>query len=703
MTTASVSKGCFVFKARNKQKVLQPAEYFCDEDGKVHSIDKQRWQTYEDCWQNINTDIQKLQSEVNSKIFVDLVNFIQRSHQEFQLQNEGDNDCSSKKKKKVIHEIPTAALITGVNTPDHNDMFCQLLTLLRDKITPYIALLGSKDCNNVKSTMMKLLSQLMGSTNHLDDDDDEDSPDINMRRIPCTMPVLCGWYKDKTQKSRSVIKSPRRSPGKSPHKSPGKSPRIESQMHYSRYPPIVLVLEDFENFKPHVLQDLLIICNQYLSELPIVLIFGIATAVTAVHRLLPHAVSSLLCIEKFQAQPATEYLAQFAMMDHFFNNTTSLLCCPPSEVSSKIKDLKSTTLDEFRNLDSFRRYVEEQNPEEQKSLLLDEKHFRKFLKRSIKQIWKYHDYFFPTMHCLHLLTFDLPGHPLGRRIRELYSLCLQGDIVQSESYQDAKSLLKLMAREELVSLLNKCNDSLSEYEDNDLEIICLELQTFISQFNSLVDCNEPDQVNQQEDAQKSNEVPNKPTGLYDLKKHLQESAKKKKIPTKFESLRNQVLEYLEKNLFSKYLHSACSLIFHEIFYSDCVSVLRRHLNASPRAAIQMALTNPHHYLQCDCCETEPGNIPNNAPDLCIVYRLHLECGRLINLYDWLQAYITIVDDNEDSAAEDENEESKKVDKPPDPVLQARFIRAVSELQFLSFIKPTKKKTDHVARLTWGGC
>ena len=32
---------------------------------------------------------------------------------------------------------------------------------------------------------------------------------------------------------------------------------------------------------------------------------------------------------------------------------------------------------------------------------------------------------------------------------------------------------------------------------------------------------------------------------------------------------------------------------------------------------------------------------------------------------------------------------------------ARFIRAVSELQFLGFVKATKRKTDHVERLTWG--
>ena len=34
------------------------------------------------------------------------------------------------------------------------------------------------------------------------------------------------------------------------------------------------------------------------------LVFGIATAVTTVHRVLPHAVSSMLAIERFQSQPS---------------------------------------------------------------------------------------------------------------------------------------------------------------------------------------------------------------------------------------------------------------------------------------------------------------------------------------------------------------------------------------------------------------
>ncbi|XP_077977190.1 origin recognition complex subunit 3-like [Glandiceps talaboti] len=751
MTTASVSKGCFVFKGSKKKKKLNPGEYFCEGSDDSSELSKLRWETYQNCWKDVNSDIQDLQSEVNNKIFEDLIKFVRNAHHGFSCHgNDEDNDSGDGKehggkRKKTIHEIPTAALITGVNTPDHTDMFTHLTSLLRGQITPYIALLGSKDCNNMKSTMSKLLSQFIGSNVHLDDDDEDEITDVNIRRLPCTMPVLCSWYQDKTQKSSSPRKSPTKSQSKASGKSSSSSKR-KSVLQYIQYPPVVLVLEDFENFAPHVLQDLVIVCNQYLSRLPIVLIFGIATAVTAVHRLLPHTVSSLLCIEKFQAQPATEYLTQvidkvlltinhpmklghkvfqllldvflyhdfsvlsfirgyqFTMMDHFFNQSASLLCCQYDEAISRLQTFNSKSLDQCRRLDSFRRYVEKQQPSEQKALLLDDKYFKKVLQKMIEDIWNYHTHFHPIMHCLHLLTSHLPGYPIGKRERELYSLCLQGDIVENENYKDAKKLLKLMAREELVSLLTQCTQYLdnNEQENEVLDEVQFQLDTFVSHFNSLDDMNEPAERPLGESEERSGDSTTiKPTktNLYNLKKQLQESAKKKKIPTRYEALRNQTLEYLEE-LFGKYLRNVRNLPMHEIFYSESVSVVRRHLNASPRGAIQTALSNPHYYLQCDCCEADPGSIPGNAPDVCIAYKLHLECGRLINLYDWLQAFITVVGDNEE---EESHDDKKSQSKSPDQVLHARFIRAVSELQFLGFIKPTRKKTDHVARLTWGGC
>lgn len=31
------------------------------------------------------------------------------------------------------------------------------------------------------------------------------------------------------------------------------------------------------------------------------------------------------------------------------------------------------------------------------------------------------------------------------------------------------------------------------------------------------------------------------------------------------------------------------------------------------------------------------------PDICIAYKLHLEYGKMINLYDWLQSFLSILD------------------------------------------------------------
>ena len=50
--------------------------------------------------------------------------------------------------------------------------------------------------------------------------------------------------------------------------------------------------------------------SNHLNELPIVLVFGIATCVSSVHNLLSNAASACLCMEKFQAPPSTEYLTE---------------------------------------------------------------------------------------------------------------------------------------------------------------------------------------------------------------------------------------------------------------------------------------------------------------------------------------------------------------------------------------------------------
>lgn len=134
---------------------------------------------------------------------------------------------------------------------------------------------------------------------------------------------------------------------------------------------------------------------------------------------------------------------------------------------------------------------------------------------------------------------------------------------------------------------------------------------------------------------------------------------------------------------------------HEIFYFNDVNAIRDHIKAAPRCSIQHALSQPGKYLSCSCCQCDAESILPSMPDICIVYKLHLECGTLVNLYDWLQAFVVVI-----SSKGTDFKKPTKASKTPSLEHRARFIRAVAELQFLGFIKATQRKTDHVTRLTW---
>jgi origin recognition complex subunit 3 len=70
-----------------------------------------------------------------------------------------------------------------------------------------------------------------------------------------------------------------------------------------------------------------------------------------------------------------------------------------------------------------------------------------------------------------------------------------------------------------------------------------------------------------------------------------------------------------------------------------------------------------------------------------LFNIYLDCGRLINLQDWYEAFKSVCEYGDDQVCEEE--------------LQARFMKGLGELSFLGFVRPTGRKTDHVVRLTWG--
>ncbi|CAL8273131.1 unnamed protein product [Merluccius merluccius] len=719
MSTSSVSKGCFVFKpSAKKRKTCDVADYFSHScDGSDNS--RLRYKLCQDLWDAIKADTEKLQEELNRKILDGLLQFIRKCCSTFQ--HNADDWVS----RMRASEIPTAALVLGVNVPDHDMTFQSLCELLQQSVTPHVAFLQAKECGALKNLMQRVLERLMGTAVSVDEEEDEaEQPGGTQPRqkgAHCTLATLCEWYECKTKKSNT----------------PGKK-RSSANEDEPQRPPIVIIFKDLEAFNPRVLQDFILICSRYVEQLPLMFVFGIATSPSTIQHVLPHSVSSLLCIELFQSLSCTLHLAtvidklilthhfpfklngkvlqvlvsiflyhdfsvrnfikglKLALLEHFLSQPLSILCCGKKEMVGNATQLSHQGLESVRQLASFRRYVEQQKPQEQVDLLTNDEHMKETCKKLLKGLHKYHKNFYPILRCLHTLTNALPKYPLGKQIRELHIMCLEGNVWEKEEYQSAMQLLRMLAKEELVKALKHSEEILTPCKSKKMKDVLVQLQQLLDKFEHLDETKTETAANEDVITSPGKSIQKK-TDLFQLQKTLLEmkETRRTKKMSQFEILRNEALEFMS-GLVRSYLAPPETQPLYEVCYYSSSTVLRRHLNATPRTSIQTALSSPYHYLQNDKLLTEDG-VSNAAPDICIVHKLHLECGRLINLYDWLEAYATVV-----SAAEGKDPDSEDYGKV-DELKHARFIQAVSELEFLGFIKSTKQKTDHVARLTWGGC
>ncbi|XP_066110339.1 origin recognition complex subunit 3 isoform X3 [Saccopteryx bilineata] len=707
MATSSVSKGCFVFKPNfRKRKISVPVEEYFNKRKNESEDSKLRFETYHLIWQQMKSETEQLQEELNKNLFDSLIKFLQKSHSGFQ---KSSRDWGSQIK---LREIPTAALILGVNVTDHDLTFRSLTEALQN-VTPYVVSLKARDCPDMKHFLQKLFSQLMDCC--VDVESKEEEKDIQ-KKTYCSMDSLSNWYMNVTQTD------PER-PGKKRTSSPCQSP------------PVVLILKDMESFTTKVLQDFIIISSQHLHEFPLILIFGIATSPVIIHRLLPHAVSSLLCIEIFQSLSCKEHLTtvldklllttefpfklsekvlqiltniflyydfsiqnfikglQLSLLEHFYSQPLSVLCCDLPEAKRRLNFLSDSQCENIRRLPSFRRYVEKQAAEKQVALLTSERFLKEEAQSLLENLHVYHTNYFLVLKCLHQFTSSLPKYPLGRQIRELYCTCLEKNVWDSEEYASALQLLRMLAKDELMIILQKCFNVLKSSEEQ-LGSTAKGIEELLAQLQSL-----DAEAKEEEDTSGSQSKGLQKTDLYHLQKSLLEMKELRrtgKKQTKFEVLREKVVNLID-SLVREYLLPPETQPLHEAVYFTAAHTLHEHLNAAPRIALHTALNNPYYYLKNEALKSEEGCIPNVAPDVCIAYKLHLECSRLINLVDWSEAFATVVTAAEKVDANSITSEERN------EIIHARFIRAVSELELLGFVQPTKRKTDHVARLTWGGC
>jgi len=711
-----------------------------------------RYDTYQSVWLELESQIKEVQDSLNESIINDLLRFVREARV-----------CNDQ--TRVVTEIPTGALVTGVNVPDHGIFFSSFVNLLKENVTPYVAQLQSKACSNLKFLMRSALDALVNRPQDEDDDDadesglddgtvsDEDRDGHKPKKrkqsssnfVRYTFTELRAWYCASHGNNSDLNNL---STEEEDEALIAEQTRVTktSNLNWSLQPPIVFIFEDFERFPPAVLQDFILICSEYTTDLPIVLLFGVNTAVTSVHRLLPHLVSSKLSIQTFQSQPSIVCLRKiidqviitdrnpfklgprvfrllyehflyhdfsinnfvrglkFCVMDHINSHPSSVMCTKDEdEIRNYLLSLNGKYLDNIRGLPSFRSFIEKKSENEQKKLQGDEELVLKHAINHIKKLQKHEEVFFPVVKCLYICASKLPKYPLGKWLRDTYEYCtVTANITKEQRFDNAMSLLRILSREELLSVLEKCITVLTvevvtRRDANPLRSEAAVIQELAEKFPDLdkvvdevVDLNE-----EKKGGKKS--IPAFKS-RYEFTEQMKMAVKEKKKETPYEKLRASVVDYLE-TMFKKHLENPLTMPCHEIFYYDDVQTVKSRLNGTPRVAIQKALSDPKSYLHCSCCSSDTEEISSSMPDVCILYKLHLESGRLINLYDWLQAFMSYIDPALTDGKKKKSEKKRKAEEQ----IQARFIRGISELQFLGFIKGTRRKTDHVSRLTWGSC
>ena len=113
------------------------------------------------------------------------------------------------------------------------------------------------------------------------------------------------------------------------------------------------------------------------------------------------------------------------------------------------------------------------------------------------------------------------------------------------------------------------------------------------------------------------------------------------------------IDTLLRDFFQASLINPKDVFLHEVLIYDSKSPHRDIFTPKPRFAVERALSSPHDYLGCGCCEGAENGLSATQPATAILYQLYLESGAVINTSDLWSAFYAIVgvEDSEDEDAD----------------------------------------------------
>ncbi|KAF8456315.1 origin recognition complex subunit 3 N-terminus-domain-containing protein [Terfezia claveryi] len=662
--------------------------------GKESSVAaKRRWESYNELWEEQEKRTNEILASVNEKMLEEVSEFVKRAIPE-----------------SYDGKVPTAVILVGPNIASHGLLFNQLATRIQvnERIGPAVVL-SSKDATNLKGVLKKLIKDATQEDQGLDDEDTVVTKKTQgAKLLNYDLQILQNWCQKPAHEGLKVT----------------------------------IAIQDTEAFDSNILSDLVSLMSAYLNRIPFTLLLGVATSIEIFHEKVPKSIIRLMRGEKFDVERAEECLARifddatigaksmlrlgpslsdflfrrqknhtqsiqafvaalkYAYMSHFYANPLSIFLAFVDDLDGLDEALKPEYLEAVRNLPSFRRRVEslleEKNTKSVRLLLDDDAHLHDVIKASISLCRNYTKCLAQALEVLEIARSFMVNQNNKLPRHELYPKALLGELNGSPVIRELLLAMKKMNSTKLVALIDKVIAIITDETDRSLQKALVPLRERIA---ALIKESQKKNLNSEFDLSVSDTL-----RATVVSKRVQLSEKKSTLTKEEEEYSKcvkEVHDIIEK-YFSENMKGLEGLLLHEVFFYDLLSPHRDVFAPRSRYAIERALSRPQDYLGCACCSdsSEYGNNSSDNPIMptmpvaSILYKLYLESGPLINTFDLWSAFYSIVGDGEGGDAGEGG-----VDRATGQVL---FYRGLAELRALGFVRASKKKTDHLAKLAWKG-
>lgn len=388
-------------------------------------------------------------------------------------------------------------------------------------------------------------------------------------------------------------------------------------------------------------------------------------------------------------------------MCHFFANPLSVLA---HWEAGKDKLMQPEHLEAIRNTPSFRKHVEAaiesgspENLQYARSLLEDESALKERVQASIREREAWMD-----KRLRSLLMLEAAGAQHGAFSRAYVEAMSEG--ITTSEHSNMVASVRRMGMNELVAAIERFLSLLRDGEpglglgpDNEREgeQMQTQLETQLAALRGLMTRAEAEDISVRSQYSGQSKVA-RTTVIAQRVQLSHHSATLKEEDKQF----TEIIDAVTGLLAARHDETTPSGMFlSESWLYDSRAPSKDVLVPRARVVFERSLARPHDYLACECCKPDHDGLQATLPATAILYQMYLETGNLINVADMWSSFYTLVSgqsgqaDGEDAMDEDEDEAKQRE-------ALVMFYRGLAELRALGYVKSSKKKTDHVAKVKW---